>query len=54
MSEEENYVVSDQMRDLIVRYMDACNKGDDVSADALLDAIKKQGNKDYESYNRTG
>ena len=35
-----DYVVSDQLRDLIVRYMEACNKGDDVSADALLDAIK--------------
>ena len=43
-----DYVVSDQMRDLIFRYMEACNKGDDVSADALLDAIKAQGIKDQQ------
>ena len=48
MNEEENYVVSDQLRDLIVRYMDACNKGDDVSADALLAAIKAQGIRDQQ------
>ena len=36
------------MRDLIVRYMEACNKGDDVSADALLDAIKAQGIMDQQ------
>jgi hypothetical protein len=43
-----DYVVSDQLRDLIVRYMEACNKGDNVSADALLDAIKAQGIKDQQ------
>ena len=38
-----DYVVSDELRDLIVRYMEACNTGDKVSSDALLDAIKAQG-----------
>jgi len=28
--------------------MEACNKGDNVSADALLDAIKAQGIKDQQ------
>jgi len=37
------------MRDLIIRYMEACNAGQDAEADNLLDKIKQQGISDYES-----
>jgi len=43
MTSENSTPISTQMRDLIIRYMEACNKGDNVSADALLDAIKERG-----------
>jgi hypothetical protein len=39
------------MRDLIIRYMEACNEGDEVKEAALLDAIKQQGIADHESSN---
>ena len=41
--------ISDEMRDLIVRYMEACNAGQDAEADNLLHKIKLQGIADYES-----
>ena len=44
-------LISDEMRDLIIRYMEACNKGDKVKEAALLDAIKQQGIADHESSN---
>jgi len=42
-------LISDEMRDLIVRYMEACNAGQDAEADNLLHKIKLQGIADYES-----
>jgi len=42
-------LISDEMRDLIIRYMEACNAGQDAEADNLLDKIKQQGISDYES-----
>ena len=47
-----NFVISDEMRDLIIRYMEACNAGDKVKEEALLHAIKQQGIAD-ESNSRT-
>ena len=44
-----SYPISDEMRDLIVRYMEACNAGQDAEADNLLQKIKLQGIADYES-----
>jgi len=38
------YPISDEMRDLIVRYMEACNKGETKQADALLTQIKNESN----------
>ena len=45
------YLISDEMRDLIIRYMEACNDGDKVKEEALIQAIKEQGIADYESSN---
>ena len=42
-------LISDEMRDLIIRYMEACNEGDEVKEAALLDAIKQQGIADHDS-----
>ena len=42
-------LISDEMRDLIVRYMEACNAGQDAEADNLLHKIKLQGIADHES-----
>ena len=44
-----SYPISDEMRDLIVRYMEACNAGQDAEADNLLQKIKLQGIADHES-----
>ena len=38
--------VSDEFRDLIVRYMEACNERDFVKAEGLLQKIKEQSIKD--------
>jgi|SaaInlV_120m_DNA_3_1039746.scaffolds.fasta_scaffold07503_6 hypothetical protein len=38
----DDYVVTDEMRDLIIRYMEACNKGEDKLADSLLIQIKHE------------
>ena len=45
------YLISDEMRDLIIRYMEACNDGDKVKEEALIQAIKEQGIADHESSN---
>ena len=34
-------LISDEMRDLIIRYMEACNAGDYAKADKLLHLIRK-------------
>ena len=40
-------VISDEMRDLIVRYMEACNNKDHALEEQLLHAIKQQGSQEY-------
>ena len=37
------------MRDLIIRYMEACNEGDEVKEEALIQAIKEQGIQDQKN-----
>ena len=45
-----NVSLSNEMKGLILSYMEACNAGDKVKETALLDAIKKQGIIDHESH----
>ena len=42
--------ISSEMRDLIIRYMEACNEGRNADAEGILHQIRKQGLKEYESY----
>ena len=41
-------VVSDEMRDLIIRYMNACNDKDRPLEEELLHKIKQQGAIEYD------
>ena len=41
-------VISDEMRDLIVRYMNACNDKDHHLEEELLHKIKQQGAIEYD------
>ena len=43
-------LISDEMRDLIIRYMEACNAGQDAEAEDILHKIKQQGISDYEQH----
>jgi len=47
MNSERKYTISDEMRDLVVRYMEACNAGNKVEEAQLLAQIKEQGVIDY-------
>lgn len=40
--------ISDEMRDLIVQYMTACNEGRCADSEQLLEQIKVQGQIDHE------
>ena len=40
--------ISDEMRDLIVQYMTACNEGRYADSEQLLEQIKVQGQIDHE------
>lgn len=40
--------ISDEMRDLIVQYMEACNKQQYAEAEGILQQIKEQGVIDHE------
>ena len=42
------YHISDEMRSLIVKYMEACNEQDYAREETLLRKIKKQGEKEYD------
>ena len=44
-----DYHISDDMRDLILKYMEACNAGEYAESEVLLQQIKAQGQKDNES-----
>ena len=44
-----DYTISDDMRDLILKYMEACNAGEYAESEVLLQQIKAQGQKDNES-----
>ena len=46
---DPEYVISDDMRDLIIRYMEACNADEYAKSEELLHKIKQQGIIDYES-----
>jgi hypothetical protein len=46
---QNEYLISDEMRDLIIRYMEACNDGDKVKEEALIQAIKEQGIQDQQN-----
>jgi len=46
-------LISDELRDLIVRYMEACKSDDRVAQESILQAIREQGIQDHENYNRT-
>ena len=41
--------ISDELRDLILRYMTACNEGRYAESEELLAQIKKQGVTDEET-----
>ena len=41
-STSNEYQISDEMRDLIIRYMEACNAGEYADADVLLHKIKHE------------
>ena len=43
-----DYTISDDMRDLILKYMEACNAGEYAESEVLLQQIKVQGQKDNE------
>ncbi len=40
MSDE--YIVTDEMRDLIIKYMEALNEGDNAKAEGLLNKIRQE------------
>ena len=42
------YTISDDMRDLILKYMEACNEGRYADSEQLLEQIKVQGQKDHD------
>ena len=42
------YTISDDMRDLILKYMTACNEGRYADSEQLLEQIKAQGQKDHD------
>lgn len=48
MTDTPNIVISDEMRDLIVQYMEACNKGHYAESEGILQQIKEQGAIDHE------
>ena len=43
-----DYTISDDMRDLILKYMTACNEGRYADSEQLLEQIKVQGQKDHD------
>ena len=43
-STSNEYQISDEMRDLIIRYMEACNAGEYADAEVLLKQIKDESN----------
>jgi len=45
---ESNFVISDEMRALIIEYMTACNNQEHAKSEGLLQRIKEQGAIDHE------
>ena len=43
-----DYTISDEMRDLIIKYMEACNEGRYADSEQLLEQIKSQGQIDHD------
>lgn len=44
----EPVTISDEMRDLIVQYMEACNQQRYAESESILQQIKEQGKLDHE------
>ena len=42
------YTISDEMRDLIIKYMEACNEKRYADSEQLLEQIKSQGQIDHD------
>lgn len=42
------YTISDDMRDLILKYMTECNEGRYADSEQTLEQIKVQGQKDHD------
>ena len=47
------YVISDDMRDLILKYMTACNEGEYAKAEGLLQRIKELGALEHEERSKS-
>ena len=47
-STPNEYQISDEVRDLIIRYMEACNEGKHAEAEVLLHKIKQQNNESHD------
>ena len=45
-NENSSNSIPNSVTNLVLRYMEACNKGDHASAAALLDAINRKKNDD--------
>ncbi|AIX20523.1 hypothetical protein M1M14_gp060 [Synechococcus phage ACG-2014e] len=45
----DDYTITDEMRDLIVQYMTACNEQRYADSEQLLEQIKAQGQTDYDN-----
>ena len=50
-STHNDFPISNEMRDLIVRYMNACNANDHALSEQLLHQIKQQGEKEHDLKN---
>jgi len=48
MKSESDITISDEMRKLILTYMEACNAGEYAKSEGLLQKIKEQGQIDHE------
>jgi len=45
MSDDKEYVVSDKVRGLIIKYMEACKDDDHALAEGILHTIRQENKK---------
>ena len=50
-STHNDFPISDEMRNLIIHYMNACNANDHALSEELLHQIKQQGEKEHDLKN---